>query len=536
MKSRFSSPVVVIACLSIWASLALAQGPRNAIPSTARLSVSPAAEQTPAMMDAYDATHPVTGNKTNPFLPTVDMGTYQQMKHAAGLAPQAARPAAPQLNAPENYAATLVSFKGISECDAGSGCWTPPDVAGAIGKSQFVAASNDAIEIFSRTGTLLRSNSLNGFFGYSAASMFDPRVLYDEEYQRWIVTADAFPVSSTSQIFGFAISKTSSATGGWWIYFIDVNFMGGANSFYDFPMVGMTQDSVLFTANVFLNCTPNCSGFQGSSLFAVAKARLYNGQGFGVPLYLGLDATLEPAHQLQSDQNDYAWLAAAPPGSSSIQMYALGAPSNPSSQSLSGPYAVTGVNTYGVPPVALQPSACGGTTTLDTSDNRFQNTGTQNGDTYYQVHDTNDFGYATPRYYVITGLLSFAPAVSTQTDFFSSGSSYDFNPSIAADNTGRIALNWSATDPAGNGAPTGNPAIWYRSTKTNAASLTYQSASCYNFGAGGGTSRWGDYSQITPDPGAGLVSNVNNVGFFWMDNETTPTSNTWSTQIIKHPY
>jgi hypothetical protein len=60
----------------------------------------------------------------------------------------------------------------------------------------------------------------------------------------------------------------------------------------------------------------------------------------------------------------------------------------------------------------------------------------------------------------------------------------------------------------------------------------FTSASCYT---GAGTSRWGDYSQTSIDPGSGSVANTN-TKIFWIDNETIPSANFWSTEIGKEIY
>jgi hypothetical protein len=463
--------------------------------------------------------------------PTIDAAQYAQMKRAAELAPgMASRPGA---LAPESpLSSVAIKFGGATECDGPGGCWIPPDVAGSIGKSQFVSVSNDIYQVRSRGGVLLQSNSLNGFFGYSAQPMFDPRVQYDEEYQRWIVTADAFEeTSGTVQIFGIAISKTPSATGAFYRYFINTNGFTGNGNFYDYPMLGLSQDAVLFTANVFTS-----SGFAGSSLFSVAKARIYNGFGFGVPVFTGLIGTMETAHQNVTDQNGYAWYAAAPGGSGHIYMLAESFPANPNDTSLFGYYDVTGVPAYSIPPSASQPSGCGGT--LDTLDNRFQNAGTQNGDIYWQTHTVAAGTFSEPRYYYITGLLGFAPTVSFVADVFANGSSWDFNPSIAADaSNAHFALNWSSTNPSA-GFPAGNPSEVFADNNGGNPSGTFQhlyvftSASCASTS---GTSRWGDYSQVSIDPGPGPVSNLN-TKIFWIDNETMPGVNFWSTEIAKLNY
>src|SRR5260370_40881317 len=181
----------------------------------------------------------------------------------ASLAPRSSRPGDGSTS-PSPLVSVPLAFSAATECDdslTGFGCWLPPDVAGSIGKTQFVSVSNNMFEVRSRTGLLLKSKSLNAFFGYTKQPMFDPRVQYDEAYQRWVITADAFPESSTVQIFGIAVSKTNSATGGFWVYKANVGVIGGAGAFYDLPMLGISRGAVQLTSNVFLPNT--CS--QGSS-------------------------------------------------------------------------------------------------------------------------------------------------------------------------------------------------------------------------------------------------------------------------------
>jgi hypothetical protein len=526
---RFAFVAALTACVVTLLSLASAQDMSKKILPTMRLELKSAVERTPEQMDAFAATAVMPGNREVPFRPTMDAAQYAQLKRAAELAPRAA--SRPGANAPASpLAAVSTKFAGASECDGGSGCWLPPDVAGAIGKTQFVSVSNDVFEVRSRAGLLLKTASLNGLFGYATQPMFDPRVQYDEEYQRWVITAAAFPESSTVQYLGIAVSKTSSATGSFWVYFVNVTGIGGTGSFYDYPMLGISQDAVLFTANVFLAN----NGFQGSSLFSLAKARIYNGFGQSFSVWTGNIATLEPAHQPLTDQNSYSWLAAAPGNSGAIYMYALQSASDPTFQFLFGPYPVTGVTAYTFPPSAAQPAACGGAR-LDTLDNRFQNAGTQAGDLYYQVHTVTDIFTAipAPRYYIISGLLSFTPTVSVQADIWASSTSYDFNPSIAADPAGRLGVNWSVTDPPNGVNPSEHFADNNGGNPSGATGINvFTGASCYNTGA---PQRWGDYSQVSVDPGPGAVSSTT-TKVFWIDNETVPSLNSWSTEIAKIAY
>ena len=499
--------VVALACACAIVSSASAQDASKNILSAGVLQINRADERTPEQMDAFDATTVAPEKREVPFHPTINESVYRQMKQMASLAPHSARPGV----APEAPLAPVIkkNFNGATECDGPGGCWVPPDVAGAVGTSQFVSVSNNVFEVRSKaTGALLKTNSLNGLCGYSAQAEFDPRVLYDEEWQRWVITAPAFPNSSTEQEFCLAVSQTNNATGKFWVFVFNVEVITGASGFYDYPMLGMNQDYLILTANSFP--VP-------SSLFAVPKARVYNGFGFSVPFFTNLVPTLEPGRTIGLDTNAWAWLASAPSGSGVVDLYAY----NPGTGILNGPHTVT-VNAYGVPPGAAQPAACSGPL-LDTLDNRFQNVGVQNGDTYYQVHTTNDFGLSTPRYYIITGLLSFAPVLNTQADFFASGSSYDFNPGIMAQPNGVFAIDWSVTDPAAGQ----DASVYYRNSSTGVAKLF--TGGCYATGSSG-TARWGDYSQTTADPGTKTPSSFN-TNLFWIDNEYAAGVSTWSTRI-----
>src|SRR5438552_15373340 len=98
----------------------------------------------------------------------------------------------------------------------------------------------------------MKSVTLATFFSYTAETLFDPRVVYDQTWQRWIVTADAFPESTTVQRLFIGVSKTSDPTGPFFIYNIDVDFFDN-NDFYDFQKLGIDQVALLITSIIFLS-------------------------------------------------------------------------------------------------------------------------------------------------------------------------------------------------------------------------------------------------------------------------------------------
>src|SRR5712692_10309455 len=159
---KFAFVTALTVCAVALISLAPAQDMTKKILPTARLQVPAAVERTPEQMDAFEATAVMPGKAEVPFRPTMDAARYAQLKQMASLAPRASRPGA-GATSPSPLVSVPLAFSA-AECDGTGGCWVPPDVAGAIGKTQFVSVSNNVFEVRDRTGILLKSKSLNAFF------------------------------------------------------------------------------------------------------------------------------------------------------------------------------------------------------------------------------------------------------------------------------------------------------------------------------------------------------------------------------------
>lgn len=475
----------------------------------AMLASGSAVERTPEDMqrDALKS-FPKPAHGVIPFRPTMNISQYQQAKAQAAAQRGLHRPGAASVTP----AVSLIkSFDGASNVDG----LVPPDTHGAASKSQFVEITNSHLDIYSKsTPSTHTSKSLASFFGYFAQTIFDPRVLYDSTWNRWIVTAEANPESSTVQRQFIAISKTASATGSFFIYNFNVTFTAG--DFWDFPQVGMDQDAVIMTANVF----NSSNAFKGADCFAVAKARLYNGLGFSVPVFTGLVGTLAPSVVL--DQNPKTFLIAAQPSGSTLQLYSMTNTSRPAGTTLTLQANVP-VPAYSVPPSASQPGVSCPTFCLDTSDSRFENYGTQVGDFLWQVH-TVAFGTATPKYYEINTATN---SVIQSSFFFASGSSSDFNASLVANSTNDMYVTWSSTNPsAGINAQvrfSDCPHTGACAPGAGLAMFTSPNPLTADFDPRFGEQRWGDYSAVTVDP--------SNSKRAWLVNEKVNPGGDWGSRI-----
>src|SRR6266542_3520217 len=259
----------------------------------------------------------------------------------------------------------VLSIDGVDQATACGTC-RPPDTHGAVGDTHFVEVTNSHVDIYSKTGVSVQSISLNSFFNYTNQFLFDPRVVYDSVWRRWIITADAFQESATVQLLFIGVSLTSDPTGPFFIYAVNVNLTG--DDFFDYPQLGFDQDAVIITANIFSNAT---QGLKYAEMFAVAKARLYNGLGFSIPVFTGLTATLAPP--IVSDQNATTFLVAAPATGNTLALYAARDLSRAFGASLVLQANVP-VPDYTIPASAAQP---GTGSTLDTLDCRFVNASPQ---------------------------------------------------------------------------------------------------------------------------------------------------------------
>jgi len=278
-RIRNFSLAAVIGCAALFSVSATSA--QQKIAPTATLEVAPA-----TIVDAqpnFVMEQPLPPREI-PFRPTMDRSDYDAAKARANFyGPGAAKPFTETFAPLATPAIRLTNFSAHSATEG----LRPPDTEGAVGITHFVEVTNSHIDMYTRQNTatlpLAKSVTLATFFGYTTETLFDPRVVYDSTWNRWIVTADAFAESGTVQRFFIAVSTSADPTSTFFIYNLNVNFFGN-NNFWDFPQLGMDQDAVLFTANIF-----NGNTFLGADFFAVAKARLYNGLGFTVPVFTGLN-------------------------------------------------------------------------------------------------------------------------------------------------------------------------------------------------------------------------------------------------------
>lgn len=207
---------------------------------------------------------------------------------------------------------------------------TPPDPHGAVGPNHLLSAVNLSIRWSSKSNTAITTkrlgrdsaNNLSGAFfdlpgtandpQVSAIGLFDPRVLYDQYANRFIVicaeNTDTFfagdPPNSSYLFIG--VSQTSDPNGAWNFQRVNaIQTIAGSACWLDFPALSVDDEAIYITGNYFL--FGEFPLYQGGRLFVLPKGigsgGVYDAGGASaVAIYnpAGLtgqsNATMAPAH------------------------------------------------------------------------------------------------------------------------------------------------------------------------------------------------------------------------------------------------
>ncbi|MCK5775534.1 MAG: T9SS type A sorting domain-containing protein [Bacteroidales bacterium] len=162
-------------------------------------------------------------------------------------------------------------FKG----QGGTG-YLPPDTDGDVNDDFFVQMVNSKYNVYLKDGTkvlgpldlgTLWSQLPGGPWGSSG----DPIVVYDEEYDRWVLTQFAPKNNYQENYELFAISETSDPTGAYFLYAFEFD-----NVFNDYPKIGVWSNAYYATYNMFERVDGEFH-FVGAALTAVEKEKMIIG-------------------------------------------------------------------------------------------------------------------------------------------------------------------------------------------------------------------------------------------------------------------
>lgn len=163
--------------------------------------------------------------------------------------------------------------------------WTPTDNAIAISNGGIIVSCvNYGVEYYLSNGTpLLQNFTWNDFVNNALLDQgkFDPRVIYDNQHDRFIIVLLHGFSSTTSKIL-VCFSKTNNPMDGWNIYQMSGNpYQEGAWS--DYPTIGVNNDELFINCNRFGNA-PNYD-FKKTFIYQIGLAEGYAGNALQYGLW-----------------------------------------------------------------------------------------------------------------------------------------------------------------------------------------------------------------------------------------------------------
>lgn len=170
--------------------------------------------------------------------------------------------------------------------------YTPPDNTVAVSNSGYIVTSiNSNIYYYDDTGQTLGFSTFlkisRDYFDDLSEDLFDPRVIYDQENDRFILVVLNGHTPEESEVLVF-FSKTDNPMDGWFAYALDGD-VDGANEWFDYPNIGVNKNSLFISGNMFgvndrfsktvvLNIDKN-KGFKGETLEFTYWSNLQNSSG-----------------------------------------------------------------------------------------------------------------------------------------------------------------------------------------------------------------------------------------------------------------
>jgi hypothetical protein len=381
------------------------------------------------------------------------------------------------------------NFNGI-----GNTGWSPSDSTNASGPNNVVETVNEQFTIYDRSGNSQYSSNFQSWFGQSSStSLFDPRIVYDFTGGRFILLVD------TGSSVLVSVAQQSNAIGNWCNYTFPT-----IAGFADYPSLGVDQNGVYFSLNMFNSSNSNELFKANRSAMESCSSASYSfwsnlNDSTGNPAF-----TIAPAVAYSSAGSEYL-VSSRPGGACSLTLWTL---TNSSITSSNVPTVC-----YSPPSAAAQQ---GSSTTIETLDNRIYAANYLNGQVDVALTGGYNWGSGNVNSVVWWFKINTNATLAQQGGIGTPGYWYFF-PAIEQDSNGNaiIVYNTSSSSSYVN--------VWYGALSAS-GSLTSNNALVWgssSYGTGT-TARWGDYESARLDPTNGTQ--------IWICGQYAAANNVWGTQ------
>lgn len=404
-------------------------------------------------------------------------------------------------------------FYGISQTSS-----IPPDPYVAVGPEHIIQVVNSSFRISTKDGTTLRTISGNSWFAttHPGASVFDPKVIYDQFDERWVMVWLHLNEFNNEAYYLISVSDDSNPMGVWYNWKLNSTTNGNtyAGNWADYQGVGYDDKAIYITSNMF----SFSFSYNYTKLRIIPKAQMYANTAGAVswtdlwdikyPQSGSGSFGIRPA-RMQSASDKY-YLAAVGPytTNTAFGIYTLSNPlTNPT---LDGKQVA--VTSYSAPPSTQQLG--GGSPAIDDGGMNLRNEPVYQDGILHMTHAVKSGTKSGVRY------LSVDPSSYTSVSDWTlaDNSHYHVYPALAVNGFGDVVFSYSRS------ASNEYMGAYYTVLKAGETSpIGTQELKPGNGNYvktfGGSRNRWGDYNGAWMDPA--------NPDDFWVLTEYVASTNNW---------
>jgi len=398
--------------------------------------------------------------------------------------------------------------------------WSPLDNTIAISnKGMVVSVANDTFEVFDSTGVSKYSNTLNTFINDNTiANACDPVIVYDQGADRFIFYCQEVTntQNAPNHMLVFFSKTNNPATGGWNYFKLTGNPLNDG-SMSDYPKVGITDNDVFISSNLFKS-----GSYNQSFVLQIQKSTGYSGGTLNSKVWSSISGspfTMVPLSEGQGRTTGAGiWMVASTSGGgSAIKLYHI-------TDDLTGTptmvYSSIPITAYTAPGTSLQKTT---SATLMDGDSRMLSGFILDGIAHFVFHCKDANGTNTAINYC---RLDVTAKTITSKLFGISGVDCAY-PSIASYTADAVTNDKSVMIGFAESSSSMFPqvAVVNCDDGMNFGSATIVKASTTYVGSSG-SQRWGDYSGISRRHNSPQAC-------VWMAGSFGGTGNAWNAYVAQ---
>ncbi|MGB0431465.1 MAG: T9SS type A sorting domain-containing protein [Bacteroidia bacterium] len=169
--------------------------------------------------------------------------------------------------------------------------YTPPDNAMAVSNNGYIVSSiNSNVYYYDTDGSILGFTTFlklsRDYFDNLSEDLFDPRVLYDQDNNRFIMVILNGHTPEESEVLIF-FSQTENPMDGWYGYTIKGD-VDDADEWLDYPNISVNKNHLYVSGNMF----SSSDRFSQSAIIKIEKSNGFEGKSISYTHWSGIKTSL----------------------------------------------------------------------------------------------------------------------------------------------------------------------------------------------------------------------------------------------------